>query len=108
MKSIAHDPYVSPEIARELEVDMLPLQDLLKQADYISLHTSLSAATEKMVNAESIAQMKRGARIINCARRSLNSRTSSPHPILRARRPKRRKKSEFKSRCRFAIISPRA
>ncbi|HEY4741333.1 MAG TPA: hydroxyacid dehydrogenase, partial [Candidatus Acidoferrales bacterium] len=71
MKIIAHDPYVNPEIARELEVDMLPLPDLLKHADYISLHTSLSASTEKMINAKSIAQMKRGARIINCARGEL-------------------------------------
>jgi D-3-phosphoglycerate dehydrogenase len=71
MEILAYDPYVSPDVARELEVDMLPLQDLLKHADYISLHTSLSASTEKMINAETIAQMKRGARIINCARGEL-------------------------------------
>lgn len=71
MKILAHDPYVSPEMARELEVELLPLPDLFKRADYISLHTSLSAATEKMIGAAAIAQMQRGVRIINCARGEL-------------------------------------
>ncbi|MFZ0039388.1 MAG: phosphoglycerate dehydrogenase [Candidatus Acidiferrales bacterium] len=71
MKILAHDPYVSPDVARELEVELLPLADLLKRADYISLHTSLSASTENLINAATIAQMKRGARIINCARGEL-------------------------------------
>ena len=71
MKIVAHDPYVNPDVARELDVELLPLPALLAQSDYISLHTSLSAATENMINAATLAQMKRGARIINCARGEL-------------------------------------
>jgi D-3-phosphoglycerate dehydrogenase len=71
MKILAHDPYVSPDIAREFEVELLPLPDLLERSDYISLHASLSASTEKLINAATISQMKRGARIINCARGEL-------------------------------------
>jgi D-3-phosphoglycerate dehydrogenase len=71
MKVLAYDPYVTPAAAREVGVELVPLEDLLKQSDVISLHTSLSPATEKMINAAAIAQMKRGARLINCARGEL-------------------------------------
>ena len=71
MKVIAHDPYVTPAAARELEVELVPLEDLLRTSDVISLHTSLSPATEKMINAAAVAQMKRGARLVNCARGEL-------------------------------------
>jgi D-3-phosphoglycerate dehydrogenase / 2-oxoglutarate reductase len=71
MTVVAHDPYVGPEVARELEVELLTLAEIWKRCDYISLHTSLSASTEKMINAAAIAQMRRGVRIINCARGEL-------------------------------------
>ena len=68
---LAHDPYVTPEAARELEVELVPLDELLRRSDVVSLHTSLSASTEKMIDAAAITKMKRGARIINCARGEL-------------------------------------
>src|SRR3984957_15956567 len=71
MDVIAYDPYVTQAAAREVEVELLPLEDVLKRADVISLHTSVSPATEKMINAAAIAQMKKGARLINCARGEL-------------------------------------
>jgi D-3-phosphoglycerate dehydrogenase / 2-oxoglutarate reductase len=71
MKVLAYDPYVTPAAARELEVELVPLDDLLKNSDVVSLHTSVSPATEKMINAAAIAQMKKGARLINCARGEL-------------------------------------
>jgi D-3-phosphoglycerate dehydrogenase / 2-oxoglutarate reductase len=71
MKVLAFDPYVTPAAARELEVDLVPLEDLLQHSHVISLHTALSPATEKMMNAATIAQMKKGARLINCARGEL-------------------------------------
>ncbi len=62
MKVLAHDPYVTPAAAREVEVELVTLDELLKRADVISLHTSLSAATEKMFGAAAFAKMKtRGA-----------------------------------------------
>jgi D-3-phosphoglycerate dehydrogenase len=57
--------------ARELEVALIPFEDLLKRSDVISLHTALSPATEKMIDAAALAQMKKGARLINCARGEL-------------------------------------
>jgi D-3-phosphoglycerate dehydrogenase len=71
MKVLAHDPYVTAAAAREVEVELLPLDELMKCADVISLHTSLSPATEKMLGAAAFAKMKRGARLVNCARGEL-------------------------------------
>jgi len=71
MNVVAHDPYVTPAAAREVEVELVALDDLLRRSDVISLHTSLSAATEKMINAGAIAKMRRGARLVNCARGEL-------------------------------------
>lgn len=71
MKILAHDPYVTPGAAKELEVELVPLDRLFAESDFISLHTSLSSSTEKMIDASAIAKMKRGARLINCARGEL-------------------------------------
>jgi D-3-phosphoglycerate dehydrogenase len=71
MNAVAHDPYVTPGAAQEIGVELLPLDDLLARADFVSLHTALSPATEKLINAERIARMKRGARLINTARGEL-------------------------------------
>lgn len=71
MKVLAFDPYVTPEAARELDVELLPLEEVLKRSDIVSLHSSLSSATDKMIGAAAIAHMKKGARLINCARGEL-------------------------------------
>jgi D-3-phosphoglycerate dehydrogenase / 2-oxoglutarate reductase len=71
MKVLAYDPYVTPAAAREVEVDLVALDDLLRQSDVISLHTSLSAQTDKLIDAATIAKMKKGVRIVNCARGEL-------------------------------------
>jgi D-3-phosphoglycerate dehydrogenase len=71
MKVLAHDPYVTPAVAREVEVQLVSLDEVLRESDVVSLHTSLSAATEKMIGAEAIGKMKKGARLVNCARGEL-------------------------------------
>jgi len=71
MRVVAHDPYVAPERAAEWGVELATLADVLRQSDYISLHTSLSPATDKLLNAQTIAQMKKGARLVNTARGEL-------------------------------------
>ncbi len=71
MEVLAHDPYVAPAAARELEVELVPLDDLLRRSDIVSLHTSLSPSTEKMIDAAALAKLKHGARLINCARGEL-------------------------------------
>ncbi len=71
MKVLAYDPFVTPAAAREVEVELVPLDDVLRQSDVVSLHTSLSPVTEKMLDAAAIAKMKKGARLVNCARGEL-------------------------------------
>jgi len=68
---VAHDPFVSKEYARNLEVDLVSLDQLLKEADFITLHVPLTAATKKLVGSKELAKLKPTARIINCARGGL-------------------------------------
>ena len=71
MKVIAHDPYLSPERAEDLGVEKVDLDQLYARADFISLHAPATEATRGMINREALARMKRGVRIINCARGAL-------------------------------------
>jgi D-3-phosphoglycerate dehydrogenase len=68
---IAHDPAVMEEAARDMGVDLLPLAQILGRSDFLSLHTALSPATEKLIRVETLAQCKRGAILINTARGEL-------------------------------------
>ena len=71
MKVLAHDPYVTPAAAREVDVELFRSRICCGSRDVLSLHTALSPATEKIINAAALAQMKKGARLINCARGEL-------------------------------------
>src|ERR671935_405789 len=71
MKVIAYDPFLSPERAVELGVEKVDLAELIRRADFITLHTPLTDKTKNIVDAAAIATMKRGVRIINCARGGL-------------------------------------
>ena len=71
MRMVAYDPYISEAAARELSVALMPLEKLLAESDFISLHTAVSPQTQNMINAVTIAQMKKGVRIVNAARGEL-------------------------------------
>ncbi len=71
MEIIGYDPFVAPVIARENNVTLVPIDDIFKQSDYLTLHVGLTAQTEGLINATSIRIMKKGIRIINCARGEL-------------------------------------
>ena len=74
MQLIAHDPYVSQEHADTLGVTMLGLEEVLQQADFVTLHTSLTSGpqgTRGLIGARELSLMKPGARLINCARGGL-------------------------------------
>jgi D-3-phosphoglycerate dehydrogenase / 2-oxoglutarate reductase len=71
MKVIGHDPYVSPLAARDMGVELVSLDDLYKQSDYITLHVAHTPETERMMNAAAFEKMKTGVRIVNCARGEL-------------------------------------
>src|SRR6202522_1125005 len=71
MRVVAFDPFLSAERAQELGVEKLELNDLLARADFITLHTPLTAQTRNILSAENLAKTKPGVRIINCARGGL-------------------------------------
>ena len=71
MRVIAHDPYVSPDRAQGLGVELVPQDELLRQADYISLHVGLTPATRDLLGEEQLRMAKPGVRIINTARGEL-------------------------------------
>jgi D-3-phosphoglycerate dehydrogenase len=72
MRVLAFDPYLSATRARSLQVELVEeIDDLLEEADFISLHTPLTEETRHILNAERLAKTKSGVRIINCARGGL-------------------------------------
>jgi D-3-phosphoglycerate dehydrogenase len=71
MKVVAFDPFLSLERAMELGVEKVELDDLLRRADFITLHTPLTDRTRNIIDAAALAKTKRGVRIINCARGGL-------------------------------------
>ncbi|MFQ6019778.1 MAG: phosphoglycerate dehydrogenase [Dehalococcoidia bacterium] len=68
MRVIAHDPFVIEERARVLAVELVPLEELLRQSDFISVHTGLTEGTLGLLGEAELALMKPTARIINTAR----------------------------------------
>ncbi len=68
MKVLTYDPYLSDEIAHDLRVKPVSLDELLAESDFIALHAALTSGTEKIINAQAIAKMKEGVRLINTAR----------------------------------------
>jgi D-3-phosphoglycerate dehydrogenase len=85
MKVIAYDPYLSPQRALDLGVEKVELEELLRRADFISLHTPLTEKTRNIIDARALAVAKRGMRIINAARRSNSSSSTFSTPRSRAR-----------------------
>jgi D-3-phosphoglycerate dehydrogenase / 2-oxoglutarate reductase len=71
MKVVAFDPFLSQERAADLGVEKVELDELFRRADFITLHTPLTDKTRNIINAGAIKNMKKGVRIINCARGGL-------------------------------------
>ena len=74
MQVIAFDPYVAPEHARKLGVTMSSMEEVLKKADFVTLHTSLTSGTsgtKGLIGVHELQLLKPGARLINCARGGL-------------------------------------
>src|SRR5438045_1228539 len=71
MEIVGHDPFVSPGIAKDAGVRLASLDELYGASDYVSLHVGLTPQTENMINAESLKKMKKGVRLVNCARGEL-------------------------------------
>ena len=71
MELIGHDPFVSVSVAKEQEIGLAELDQVYAVADYITLHVGLTPQTTGMINRASIAKMKKGVRLVNCARGEL-------------------------------------
>ncbi len=68
MRVIAYDPYVNPEQAEHIGVEMMSLEELLPQADFVTVHVPLTKHTRGLINKDVLAKMKEGAMFIHCAR----------------------------------------
>lgn len=68
MRVVAYDPFITPEAAAKLGAALVDLETLWREADVISLHVPLTDKTRHLVDAKTIAKMKRGAILVNCAR----------------------------------------
>ncbi|MBI5629368.1 MAG: phosphoglycerate dehydrogenase [Elusimicrobia bacterium] len=71
MPVLALDPFISAEQARELGVELSDLRTLLGESDFVTLHAPASEKTRRLMNAETLSWMKKGGRLINCARGEL-------------------------------------
>jgi D-3-phosphoglycerate dehydrogenase len=71
MKVIAYDPFLSLERAMEIGVEKVELDELLRRADFITLHTPLTERTRNIIDATALKKAKKGVRIVNCARGGL-------------------------------------
>ena len=68
MDVVAYDPFVTQEQAARLGIRLLPLEELLREADFVTIHVPKTKDTANIINAERLAMMKPTARLINCAR----------------------------------------
>jgi D-3-phosphoglycerate dehydrogenase len=71
MKVVAYDPYLSDDRALDIGVEKVELEELLRRADFITLHTPLTDKTRNIINAESLKLTKKSLRLVNCARGGL-------------------------------------
>lgn len=68
MNVVAYDPFLSEDQAKQLGVKLASMDDVFKEADFITLHVPLTNDTKALINASTIAKMKEGVRIVNCSR----------------------------------------
>jgi len=67
MKIIAFDPFISKEIAEKLNIQLVELDNLYADSDYITFHIPLTEETKNLISAKQIPLLKKGVRILNCA-----------------------------------------
>src|SRR5918998_3613937 len=71
MRVVAFDPFITPEQARDSEIELAPLDEVCARADFLTVHTPLTAETRGLISAREFGLMKEGVRVINCARGGL-------------------------------------
>src|SRR5215469_1713881 len=81
MAIVGHDPFVAANVAKEQGIRMGKLEEVYAEADYLTLHVGLTPQTTGMINAETIKKMKKGVRIVNCARGELVDEAALAHAL---------------------------
>jgi D-3-phosphoglycerate dehydrogenase / 2-oxoglutarate reductase len=71
MKIVGHDPFIAPDQARDLEIESASLDEVFSRADFLTVHTPLTSETRGIIGARAFAKMRKGVRVINCARGGL-------------------------------------
>src|SRR2546422_4979501 len=71
MKIVGHDPFIAPDQARDLEIESASLDEVFARADFLTVHTPLTSETRGLIGPEAFAKMRKGVRVINCARGGL-------------------------------------
>ena len=71
VKFLAHDPYISPAQAKEVNVNLVSLKELLRQSDYVTIHAALTEETRHLIGENELSMMKKTAHLINTARGGL-------------------------------------
>ena len=85
MNIVAYDPFIAAEQARDLELEVVSLDEVCARADFLTVHTPLTAETRGIIGADAFARMKEGVRIINCARGGLVDERALYHAIKEGR-----------------------
>ncbi len=81
MKVIVYDPFLSREVAEEMGIEVVELPGLLERADFITVHTPLTDETKHLISTKEFALMKKGVRIINCARGGIIDETALSNAV---------------------------
>src|ERR1700724_1543990 len=81
MEVIAHDPFVAIAVAKDQGITIAKLEEVYAASDYLTLHVGLTPQTTGMINAESLKKMKRGMRLVNCARGELVDEAALAHAL---------------------------
>jgi D-3-phosphoglycerate dehydrogenase / 2-oxoglutarate reductase len=71
MTIVAHDPFIAPDQARDLEIESASMDEVFSRADFLTVHTPLTTETRGLIGTDAFARMKKGVRVINCARGGL-------------------------------------
>src|SRR2546429_1194200 len=81
MRVLAYDPYLSLSRAKALQVELVELDEIYARADFITVHMPMSDETRAMINAAAFAKMKKGVRVLNCARGGIINEQDLFHAI---------------------------
>src|SRR5258707_5673063 len=71
MKIVGHDPFIAPDQARDLEIEVATLDNVFRRSDFLTVHTPLTSETRGLIGPKAFAKMRKGVRVINCARGGL-------------------------------------